>query len=113
MDLSLEIASLNYELELKTCHIPGVDNTWADALSRLEEPGSGAQVPPELTSVPRATARVRADSWWIPRGDMAPPAELDWIVRVSTAVTEEAKGAAGSTCPQPFQVRSSSSPSTT
>ena len=46
-------------------HIPGAHNQWADALSRLAEPGSGAAVPPPLAHLPRTPAPPRGPAAWI------------------------------------------------
>ena len=66
-DVAAELALLRAEegasIEL-FAHIPGVDNVWADALSRLSAPDR-ASVPRELLAVPRASVpelRWRADS---------------------------------------------------
>ena len=44
-EIHLCIARLNYSVALKMNHIAGVDNTWADVLSRLYEPGATKVVP--------------------------------------------------------------------
>ena len=75
-ELSLTIASLNYEITLPTEHIPGVLNVWADALSRLAEPEAGKQIPPELAALRAISPSSRDSTWWISDGDMAPPSEL-------------------------------------
>ena len=45
-------------------HIAGSLNVWADALSRLHQPGGGHVVPPELLQRPRAIPLVRNAGWW-------------------------------------------------
>ena len=45
-------------------HLPGVMNTWADALSRLEEPGGNYAIPQQLTSAPRARCEVRSAAFY-------------------------------------------------
>jgi hypothetical protein len=45
-------------------HIPGVANTWADALSRLEAPDP-KPVPPALEGLPRVPLPPRVAGWWL------------------------------------------------
>ena len=44
-------------------HVPGAMNTWADALSRLEEPSRRYVVPPALRDVPRAHLCARSSRY--------------------------------------------------
>ena len=63
-ELSLDeaLSSSGYCFRLR--HIAGVDNKLADALSRLDEPGSGATVPYELRELKRREAPPRGAAWW-------------------------------------------------
>ena len=83
MELSLVTAALNYELDISTEHIPGVDNTWADSLSRLAEPGANASVPEVLLPLACTSAPPRGAAWWITERGMAPPTELDLYNQIS------------------------------
>ena len=61
-ELSLEEAKLGSAISSLT-HIPGISNTWADALSRLEAPEPKV-VPVPLQHVTRAPAPMRNKAWW-------------------------------------------------
>ena len=45
-------------------HVPGVANTWPDALSRLSAP-EGKVIPPELARVERTSVPRRISKWWL------------------------------------------------
>ena len=76
-EISLVLASMNYEVEIDTAHIPGVENILADALSRLDEPGCSSSPPPELMEVHRTIAQVRNSGWWITSPGASTPVEFD------------------------------------
>ena len=59
-ELALGQARENFIIAI-TEHVPGVTNTWADALSRLDQPDSGATVPQALCALTRT--RVPAPLW--------------------------------------------------
>ena len=63
-ELSLTIATTPTGLTVDLRHLPGVKNAWADALSRLAEPGSGAVVPGPLRALAAATQEERGPGWW-------------------------------------------------
>ena len=62
-ELSLEEAELGLGIRSLT-HIPGMSNTWADALSRLTAPEAKA-LPGPLKGIPRSAAPPRTKSWWL------------------------------------------------
>ena len=49
---------------VELAHVKGEKNEWADALSRLEQPGSAATIPGPLRGLPRRQAAERGDAWW-------------------------------------------------
>ena len=51
-ELALELARESFAISI-TEHVPGASNKWADALSRLDQLGSGAVVPGDLCAVQR------------------------------------------------------------
>ena len=61
---SLDLAQNSQGLELQTCHVAGTENQWADALSRVHEPGQAYTVPNELAHLRRRAAPVRCDRFW-------------------------------------------------
>ena len=63
-ELALTVATSPTGLCINLRHLLGARNAWADALSRLAEPGSGAVVPGPLRSLPRAELEVRGEGWW-------------------------------------------------
>ena len=65
-ELCLDLAEGKYDIDVLR-HIPGKLDTWADALSRLEEPGSQARLPSELSGLQTVTDRRSAD-WWLTAG---------------------------------------------
>ena len=62
-ELALDLAEGRYRVDV-VGHLPGEQNAWADALSRLRQPGSGATIPVDLLAVPRAHPGRRSASWW-------------------------------------------------
>jgi hypothetical protein len=70
-ELALDEAELDTGIDVLT-HIPGISNTWADALSRLEAPES-KEVPSELREVPRAVPPRRREAYWLTRQDPRQP----------------------------------------
>ena len=52
-------------LRLTFKHLPGENNEWADALSRLAQPGAGARIPAPLLGVARTPVEERGASFWI------------------------------------------------
>ena len=72
--ISLLIYSLNCwaadsSPHYRSQHLPGRRNLWADALSRIAQPGSGAVIPAALLDAQRATPPVRDAAWWRADGD--------------------------------------------
>ena len=65
-------------------HVPGITNQWCDALSRLDEPGSGARIPAPLAALPRTPAPARDAASWL---SLAVPATA------TGEASAEAKGA--------------------
>lgn len=68
-ELALDRALSTCEPLLEFAHVRGVRNEWADALSRLHQPGSNAVVPGPLRVVTRQTVPARVASWWRTAGD--------------------------------------------
>ena len=62
-EIALDLAEGKYRIDFHE-HIAGSLNVWADALSRLHQPGGGHVVPPELMQRPRAIPLVRNAGWW-------------------------------------------------
>ena len=60
--LDMSAHPTGFALELQ--HLAGDRNQWADALSRLMEPGSGAVVPGPLRALRRREVAERGASWW-------------------------------------------------
>ena len=67
-EFTLLLASSFEELRLRYKHVPGSRNEWADALSRLAQPGSGAQVPGPLRHLAQTPVPPRAPAWWLLEG---------------------------------------------
>ena len=63
-ELALDLAECEIEPTLRLVHITGKSNTWADILSRLGIPGSGQQVPWELSRLRRRPVAARSSEWW-------------------------------------------------
>lgn len=57
-ELALEFGTSSYK-PLLFQHIPGLSNDWADALSRLEQPGKSVQVPAQLLRTTRTPTPTR------------------------------------------------------
>eukprot|EP00972_Heterocapsa_arctica_P014190 2089305-Heterocapsa_arctica.AAC.1 len=53
-----------HEPLLEFAHVAGKRNEWADALSRLAEPGSGATVPGPLRGAKQRRLPRRDRRWW-------------------------------------------------
>ena len=64
-ELALTIAAVPSGLRLSFQHVAGVRNEWADALSRLAQPGSGARVPPPLLRCTRTAVEGRGAEFWM------------------------------------------------
>ncbi len=62
-ELALDIAHTCYRPDIAE-HLPGVCNTWADALSRMWDPAKRAAVPAALAALPRATVPPRPREWY-------------------------------------------------
>ena len=67
-ELALETALTSTGLRLTFKHLKGSRNEWADALSRLGQPGSGARVPAPLLSCRRTDVEQRTRAWWRTEG---------------------------------------------
>ena len=63
-EVSFDLALARFQIQMEYAHVRGKDNEWADALSRLSEPGSGACVPGPLRDLPCAQVPLRDASWW-------------------------------------------------
>ena len=63
-ELALEVALSPTGLSISLRHIRGEVNEWADALSRLTQPGSGARVPAPLLACEHTQLEDRGPSWW-------------------------------------------------
>ena len=63
-ELALERAVAVFEPVLEFVHVRGKNNEWADALSRLSEPGKAAVIPGPLRCIPRCANAVRDGQWW-------------------------------------------------
>ena len=74
-EFMLVVAAAGDGLRLRYRHLPGARNEWADSLSRLMQPGSGAKVPGPLRAVPRTPAPARGSSWWLVKGEPEEVAE--------------------------------------
>lgn len=57
-EMALEFGASSYK-PLLFQHIPGLSNDWADALSRLDQPGKGAKIPTSLLSSTRTPVPIR------------------------------------------------------
>ena len=63
-ELSLEMALAVTGLRISLRHIRGEVNEWADSLSRLTQPGSGARVPAPLLACEHTQLQARDSAWW-------------------------------------------------
>ncbi len=62
-ELALDIAHTCYRPDIAE-HLPGVSNTWADALSRLRDPAKSVAVPAALAALPQAIVPPRPREWY-------------------------------------------------
>jgi hypothetical protein len=67
-ELALDLAEGLYKIDVRD-HLPGKDNTWADVLSRLSQPGSKEAIPIGLQNVGKQIAPQRDADWWRASGD--------------------------------------------
>ena len=67
-ELALVIALSPTGLRIQVSHIRGDNNAWADALSRIHQPGSGARVPGPLRALPPTQVPARGPGWWVLEG---------------------------------------------
>ena len=70
-ELALDMATSVHGFTLVLRHLAGDRNQWADALSRLMEPGSGMVVPGPLRALPRREVADRGAEWWKAGGVMS------------------------------------------
>ena len=63
-EVSFDIALATFEPLILFGHVRGKNNEWADALSRIDQPGSGAMVPGPLRGCSRAEVPRRSTIWW-------------------------------------------------
>ena len=61
--MALDLAEAIYKVDVLE-HLPGRANKWADAPSRLMQPGSGASLPAELQHAQRVYPQQRVGEWW-------------------------------------------------
>ena len=74
------IAEGAYPVTLVWSHVPGKSHVWADALSRLCEPGSDAVVPRALATMRATPVERRGPEWYLtglPSGGVEP--EVDGL----------------------------------
>ena len=62
-ELALDLAEGVYKMDVAK-HIKGVNNVWADELSRWAQPGHVRRLPEELAGARQATPPARPQSWW-------------------------------------------------
>ena len=62
-EMGLDIASTKYGVDLFE-HVPGKNNTLADALSRLHQPGGSGTILAELLGCKRTPVSRRDAEWW-------------------------------------------------
>ena len=67
-EFTLLLATSFEDLRLRYKHVPGRRNEWADALSRLPQPGSGACVPGPLRAIAPTAVPTRGPGWWLLEG---------------------------------------------
>ena len=58
------MALSTYKPLLHFAHVRGKNNEWADALSRLGQPGADAVIPGPLRGLRRAAVPLRGPAWW-------------------------------------------------
>ena len=66
-ELALDLAEGKYELKILE-HLPGTQNTIADDLSRLHQPGASGVLPPSVAKASRTYPAPRDASWWTAYG---------------------------------------------
>ena len=76
-ELALETALSRTGLRIRLRHIKGDRNQWADALSRIHQPGSGARVPAPLLACELTPLAPRDETWWKTAG--VPEEVLDGV----------------------------------
>ena len=81
-EVAIDLATSRYGVSIWE-HLPGVQNEWADALSRLHQPEAPAQVPQALARIKASEVDVRGFDWWEAR---VPPVRLT-ASRSSTSCT--------------------------
>jgi hypothetical protein len=64
-ELALDVLLCAFEMGVVYAHIAGEADVWADALSRLSEPGGGCVIPEPLTRVRCRSVQERGESWWL------------------------------------------------
>ena len=62
-EVALDLAEGIFE-PMQASHISGLSNDVPDALSRLEEPGAGHTIPPQVSLVPRWFPPARGDGYY-------------------------------------------------
>ena len=62
-ELALLLSEASY-MPRHVVHVPGVMNAWADALSRLSEPGGKYCIPAALRDVPRSSPIRRTPDFY-------------------------------------------------
>ena len=67
-EVTLLLATCGETLRLQYRHVPGSRNEWADALSRLSQPGSGARVPGPLRGLAPTEVPKRDAAWYLLEG---------------------------------------------
>ena len=85
-ELALELAEANYPFEFGLGWLRGVDNDWADAFSRLSEPGQSYAVPEPLRCCRRRWLEPRGLEWWATRRGKVPAAPRPVMSDVAAAV---------------------------
>ena len=93
-EMALALALTPTGLRLIFKHIPGSHNEWADALSRLTQPGSGAHVPGPLRHLERTDVEDRSTGFWKTAG---PPEEVLQSFGDEAGQLQEAAGQEGRT----------------
>ena len=62
-ELALEFGTATYK-PLLFQHIPGLSNDWADALSRISQPGKKVQIPQQLLQCHQTPAPIRNEDYY-------------------------------------------------
>ena len=63
-EMAIVLAGSPTGLRVTMRHLPGATNEWADALSRIAQPGSGARIPAPLLACDRTDVEGRGGEWW-------------------------------------------------